>query len=377
MVHSFYKSAQPSGESSVVSAEVAALRRAGHDVALFAAHTDDLERDRFYPVKAAWRVATGRGASPLEMLWGFQPDVVHVHNLFPNFGRRWVKDVDVPLVHTLHNFRPLCANGLLLRDGSVCMLCPNGDRWAGLRHGCYRSSRVATLPLAWANRKGPMSDPLLRRANRLIVLSDRQLQVYRDAGVPHDRLVLSPNFLPDELDPGRSDVSSREGWLFVGRLSEEKGITQILEIWPRDVPLTVVGDGPQRSIVERLAVRCEARVLGKLPRSEVIEQMRLARGLIFPSVWYETFGMVYAEALAAGLPAVAFEPSTVAAAVRREGTGTVSRRTTEAVADALSWVRENERALRFRCRQVFEASYNETEFCGRTIELYKGLSGQR
>src|SRR5262249_45510078 len=135
IVHSFYSSRQPSGENGVVESEVAALRAAGHDVRLFAARTDDLERDRLYPGKAAARGASGRGASPLTAVERFGPDVVHVHNLFPNIARRWVAGLRRPLVTTLHNFRPLCVNGLLYRDGHVCTLCPDGQRWSGLRYG--------------------------------------------------------------------------------------------------------------------------------------------------------------------------------------------------------------------------------------------------
>ena len=82
MVHSFYSSAQPSGENTVVLNEVDALRRAGHEVALFAAHTDELEGEVFYKLRAGLRVATGYGRNPLKAIRDFSPDVVHVHNLF-------------------------------------------------------------------------------------------------------------------------------------------------------------------------------------------------------------------------------------------------------------------------------------------------------
>jgi glycosyltransferase involved in cell wall biosynthesis len=202
LVHSFYSSRQPSGENNVVEAELRALRSAGHEVRLVAARTDDLEGERTNQVRSALRVASGAGRSPREELEDFGPDVVHVHNLFPNFGRRWVDAFDIPIVHTLHNYRPLCANGQLLRDGRICTLCPDGTRWAGVRHGCYRDSRLATLPISWANRRGPMADRLLSRADRLIVLSELQAELFRSSGTPSERMTIWPNFLPTELDPG-------------------------------------------------------------------------------------------------------------------------------------------------------------------------------
>lgn len=360
-----------------MEAEVAALRQAGYDVALFATRTDELEGDRLYRVRAAMRVVTGRGANPLDALRKFDPDLVHVHNLFPNFGRRWVEEVQVPLVHTLHNFRPLCANGLLLRDGAVCTRCPSGDRWAGLRFGCYRDSRLATLPLTVANRRGPMADPLIRRADRLIVLSDRQRQVYEDAGVPPERMVLSPNFLPDELEPGWSNAPRQGGWLFVGRLSEEKGILRLLETWPPGESLTIVGDGPQREAVELLGSRVGAEIMGKISRSAVVEIMRRRAGLVFPSICYEGFPLVYAEALAVGLPVVAFEPSAVASAVAHDRTGVVADWEREGVESALREISSGGDPLRAHCRQVFEALYSQQRFCDRVSVLYGSLVAER
>jgi hypothetical protein len=87
MVHSFYSSSQPSGENTVVLNEVDALRRAGHEVALFAAHTDELEGEVFYKLRSGLRVATGYGRNPLKAIKDFSPDVVHVHNIHRPISR--------------------------------------------------------------------------------------------------------------------------------------------------------------------------------------------------------------------------------------------------------------------------------------------------
>src|SRR5919205_1422355 len=110
LVHSFYGSTV-SGENAAVVAQADALRRAGHDVLLVAARTDELEGSRFYRLRAGLRVASGRGTSPLEALRAFEPDVVHVHNLFPNFSTNWLRAVDAFVVATVHNYRPMCAAG--------------------------------------------------------------------------------------------------------------------------------------------------------------------------------------------------------------------------------------------------------------------------
>jgi glycosyltransferase involved in cell wall biosynthesis len=359
----------------VVDSEVAALRAAGHDVRLLAARTDDLEGDRLYTVKAAARVATGLGSSPLAAIERFGPDVVHVHNLFPNLGRRWVRHVKVPVVATLHNFRPLCANGLLYRDGTVCVRCPDGQRWAGLRYACYRGSRVATLPLTLANLAGPARDPLLARADRVIVLSDLAAEVYARAGLPPERLMTWPNFLRADLDPGAGQpAADAEGFLSVGRFYPEKAVDRLAAAWPADGPvLRVVGEGPEEDAIRAAAAGKPVEILGRVSRERVVELMRSSVGLVFPSAWYEGFPLVYAEAMAAGLPVLAWSPNVVSRWVAADDTGTATT-WEEDLGATLGAAGATFPARRARCRAVFEERYSEPAYVARAEALYAELS---
>ena len=375
IVHSFYSSRQPSGENGVVEAEVAALRRAGHEVALVAARTDDLEREPLYGIRAAARVATGLGRSPLGQLRRLRPDVVHVHNLFPNFGRRWAAELDVPLVATLHNFRPVCASGILYRGGEICTLCPDGDRFAGLRHRCYRGSAAATLPLAWANRRGPAVDPLLARADRLVMLSELAVEQLARVGIDRRKVVLWSNFLPDDLDPGPTPPQAApDGWLYVGRLAEEKGIGLLARTWPRGRALRIVGEGPAADEVRRaMDANSSIEALGRRSREEVVALMQGSLGLVVPSRWFEAFPLVYAEAMAAGLPVLAWRPNAVAERVTADGTGAATS-WGENLGPVLDAAEAEVRSLLARCRAVFEQRYGETAYVARATALYGELT---
>ncbi len=381
LVHSFYGSNQPSGENDVVDAEASALSRAGFEVQLFDARTDDLETQSMYRLRAALRVATGRGASPLRSLRDFDPEIVHVHNLFPNFGRNWVEDIRVPLVHTLHNYRPLCASGTLFRSGCVCTLCPDGDRWAGVRYRCYRESRLATAPIAWANRNGPTADPVLRRATRLIVLSSRQARQYERAGLPMERVVLSPNFLPETLatdNHASGEPAVKEpGFVFAGRLAPEKGILRLLECWPKDQRLTIIGDGPQRDQIHHLARQDNVQVLGRLSRGETVATIRAATGLVWPSHWHETFGLVYIEALSVGTPVLAFVGTPVAETVLEDDTGALTEWEPGTISQAANGLRRDRAVLSQRCGQVFDRRYTEEAYVRRISSLYQEVLSER
>jgi glycosyltransferase involved in cell wall biosynthesis len=365
VVHSFYSSKRPSGENVVVGLQVEALRRAGHTVEVFARHTDELESNPLFPVVAGLTVATGRGPSPRKDIERFGADVVHVHNLFPNFGRTWVRKLSMPLVATLHNYRPLCPDGGLFRDGGDCSLCPDsGSARHAVTYRCYKGSLAATLPVALGTHFA--NDPLLASATRIITLNDDMRHRYASVGVPLDRLTTVPNFVPSSGEPGRHDG---DYWLFVGRLSEEKGIARLVASWPTGPKLKVVGSGPLEDELARTS-GTNIEFLGQLPNAEVTRMLREAKGLFFPSLWGEGLPTVYLEALAAGLPVVARPESIVGSLVQVEGTGFVSAGDTPADIDRAEALFPS---LYAHCRAQFEAHYTEQAWVETMVSLYRDI----
>lgn len=369
LVHDFHAGDTPSGENEVMEAEATALQGAGVDVRVAAVRNDDLAIRPLHRLQAAATVATGVGISPLRLLEGFRPDVIHVHSLFPYLGRQWLRRTGAPVVTTAHNYRAVCANGYLFRDGEVCTLCPDGRRWSGVRYGCYRS-RLATVPLAWAGRRGAAKDGLIAAAAKVLVLSERSRKVLSDAGVDEAKLRRDWHFLPDRLDPG-ADAEHHGPWLVVGRLSPEKGIDRLVAEWPAGERLRIVGDGPLRRSLERAAAGKAIDFAGRMARADVMSEMRQAFGLVVPSRWYETFGLVYIEALAAGVPTLAFRPNVVADAVEQDGTGVLAR--WGRLQTGLTEARARFERLRSHCRQVYAERYAEEAFVVRRLALYEEL----
>lgn len=364
VVHSFYSSRSPSGENVVVDQQVSALRRSGHEVLLVEQRTDDRELARAYRTRSAFNVATGFGPNPRKEIEGFDPDVVHVHNLFPNFGRRWLSSMTAPVVATLHNYRPICPAGTLFRDGGICLDCVRRQSaLPAVRHACYRASRLQTLPVALGTRFA--DDPVLSAASRLVVLSQTMHSQYVKAGVPAGKMQVVPNFLQS---PPKAGLGTGP-FVYIGRLTAEKGILDLLAEWPARVPLTVVGDGPLLAAVREQA-RGQVRVLGPVNRDRALELLGASRGLVFPSRWFEGFPMVYVEALALGTPVMAWKPSSVADLVARDGTGLV----VHDLHEALETAEDTFEALRGRCRDVFERSYTERRWLTQMTSIYRSAA---
>jgi glycosyltransferase involved in cell wall biosynthesis len=143
---------------------------------------------------------------------------------------------------------------------------------------------------------------------RYIALTEFARRKFVAGGLPADRIVVKPNFVLPDPGPGKSKGNYA---LFVGRLTEDKGLPTLLEAWRRlslEIPLLVVGDGPYRPQLETALQDYRLKTVtyrGRLPRNETLAAMQSARVLVFPSEWYEGFPVTIAEAYACGTPVIA------------------------------------------------------------------------
>lgn len=325
VVHSLYSTQQPSGENVVVLEQVRALHGAGHEVSLVLAASDDKRWTAWEQVLSGIRVVSGAGKNPRNVVDALRPDVVHVHNLFPNFGDRWLRALGVPTVATLHNYRPLCSAGTFFRDGRHCTLCPDEGSQSALVHRCYNGSVVATAPLAIKTSSlGRRTNPVFQHVDLLVVLSDRSRALYMSAGVSEADLRLVPNFVRDRSAAADETHPSPAGWAVVGRLTPEKGVLELVQNWVGPEKLHIYGDGPLRAAVEAAAIPEFVSLEGVLGGDELRRRLRAHRGLAFPSLCAEgAIPLVYVEALAEGLPVIAVRGNGASDHILRYGTGWV------------------------------------------------------
>lgn len=353
-VHSVYADEGLSGENVTVEQQAQLLAEAGHDVYVVQRRTREEQRQAFYGTRAAWRVVTGRGGSPSAQLRAFRPDVVHVHNLFPNFGTSWLGEWPGPVVATLHNFRYLCSNGLLLRDGQPCTDCPTGSSWSALRHACYHGSRPATMPLAFATRHGAVGNAVVRRADRLVAVADHARDLFVRFGVPAERIDVVPHGIaPRHTGPVTGPAAPR--YLVAGRLAPEKGVEQLVREWPAGVALDIVGEGPRADAVHRGAPD-GVRLLGGRDVGWR-DDAPAYTALIAPGLAIEAaVPRVVIEAWEAGLPVVAHEAGGAATGVRATGAG-ATYRDAASLLDALAQVEAGGVGLRAIARAAYETSF--------------------
>lgn len=311
IVHNSYQ--QRGGEDAVAEAEASLLRAAGHQVQLYLRHNDEL---RAMSALAAGATAlwSRRTARELEQLCaGRHPDVIHLHNTFPLVSPApyWVAArLGIPVVQTLHNFRLLCPQATFLRDGRICQDCAGRLPWRAVTHGCYRDSRLQSAVAAGALAAHRLAGTYRLPLAHYIALSHFCRDQFIAAGWPAARVHLKPNFVAPSGTPA---WDGRAGALYVGRLSPEKGIPQLLAALPllrqrsaqsgRPLQLRAVGDGP---LGDSVAQALRHDYLGRRTPDEIRALLHRSQFLVAPSTCLETFGLAAVEAYSCGVPVIAF-----------------------------------------------------------------------
>jgi glycosyltransferase involved in cell wall biosynthesis len=371
VAHNRYSSAQPSGENTIVDAEIAQLRTAGVEVVPFLRSSDEIgtlpaAQKALLPLSPI-RAAPAQ-AELKRLIRTEKPDLLHLHNPYPLISPWIVRTAQahgLPVVHTVHNYRQVCANGLYFRDGRICHDC-RGRAYPlpAVVHSCYRGSKAQSLIMATtlAVHRGTW-----RGVDRYLALTGAIADHLRDFGIPDERIVVKPNAVPDPGPP----APPGEGFLFLGRLSAEKGIPLLLEAWARQPAgtLRIAGDGPLRSLVES---RSDVVFLGPQDREGVRLALRDSAVLLVPSTWHEPLPTVILEALAAGRPVLGTDLGGIPYLVGDAG-WTVPP-TAEALAAALPVARDGAAELAPVARKRYESTFTPELITNRLLEVYRSVT---
>ncbi|MDX1977517.1 MAG: glycosyltransferase family 4 protein [Pseudanabaenaceae cyanobacterium bins.68] len=389
MIHNRYQ--YVGGEDVSTDADVELLRAYGHQVSLIELHNDSiktysqLEKLRLF-AETPWNQRIyGEIRSHLQTL---QPDILHVQNFFPLFSpsvHGAAKSLNIPSIQHLHNFRLGCLNGYLFRNGKICQTCVGHNPWRGVPYRCYRDSAIASLAVwgmvtlnrwrrTWEQDVSGFITPSQFAANQL-----------QQIGIPSDRLHVKPSVInpPIGKDLG-SNTSNQPNFLFVGRLSPEKGVIILLQAWAAlnqpDWQLTILGDGAERLKLERFVVDSglkNVKFLGYLPAAQIMEVIQSATAIAVPSQWYETFGRVVIEAFACEKPVLASDLGALSELITPAHNGFLlpSDRPDSWTAQ-LYWCGKNPEVLKImgaNARQTYQANYTRLSIYNQLIKIYNSV----
>lgn len=313
IIHNFYNPNINSGENEVVRNEYSLLKEAGHSVTLFSEVNEPdnaLSWDEKLSIGVKFISGMGVSSKLRVILETENFDVCHIHNIFPLIGSHVIEilyNAGIPIVHTLHNYRYRCGNGINMRNETPCYKCSRKLSQTSLViHSCYRNSALQSSGMYFAKRAYTNQ---FQRISKFILLSEYSKKSLEDFGISTSRTVVKPNF---SYSAQNLEKKYLKNLVFFSRLEEIKGIIKLLEAWDKSSisrqgwNLVIAGGGSLANYVEDISrANQSVRYLGLLNRESLQKVVAEARYSFFASSMDENCPMSIIESLAVGTPLIA------------------------------------------------------------------------
>jgi len=249
---------------------------------------------------------------------GFAPDVILLHNIMPMGSAAlyyYLSHCGIPTVHYIHNFRPFSVNGYCWGNGGIIPDGLYGNFLPEIAAGAWQGSRIKTAwygLLIWClHRLG-----VFGRISGWIAISRFMKDSFVKGGIPEEKIrVIAHSWQSAECKPPRecqTSDGSDPTFLFLGRVSEEKGLLVLLDAWEMHEAeghpgrLKIAGDGPLADVVRKRCSQLDrADYLGFTEGDAKDRLLAECTALIVPSVWWEPLGLVLYEAYDHAKPVLA------------------------------------------------------------------------
>ncbi|MCX6731049.1 MAG: glycosyltransferase [Candidatus Roizmanbacteria bacterium] len=306
LIHNSYQ--YKGGEETYVESLKLLLEKRGHKVFFYNKKSENIKsiKDKiFIALSLLWNTTTNNELT--KIINEFQPDIAHINNVYPLIGPTVYyacKKNGVKIVQTIHNYRFMCPKGLLFRKGNICELCTHlkFPFWAIL-YGCYHQSYLASFFISLSYLLHKSIFKTFNNIDTYIFPSQFTKQFYQShLNIPENKSLLLPYFVQS---PVLKRIVKKERYcLYVGRLSEEKGIIDLLMRFKNtpNINLKVIGTGPLSKKVAKYKKYKNIEILGFIERKKIVPILQKAQVLIIPSKWYEVLPFAYIEARTQGLP---------------------------------------------------------------------------
>lgn len=306
VAHNYYQI--PGGEDTVVKNEKNLLESHGDMVIEYVRSNTEINsfsiwKKLMLPFTTVFNLRTFREVRKL--IQEYSVDVVHVHNTLNIISPAiyYAALVErIPVVQTVHNFRLVCPGATFYRDGHICEDCLRYGLGCSIKHSCYRNSKMQTLACVITTKIHRILG-IYKKINYICLTEFTKKKIC--SVVNPKRVYIKPNFVYDQQGENQAD----DYYIFVGRVEEIKGVDILVDAF-RCIPdkkLKIVGRGDlDEHIAERLKKENihNIELLGFKSHEEVNALLKHAKALIMCSQWYETFGMVIAEAYSNGVPVI-------------------------------------------------------------------------
>jgi glycosyltransferase involved in cell wall biosynthesis len=236
-------------------------------------------------------------------------NVIH-HHITPAI-LKVLKEKNIPIIWTLHEYIPICPEGTFISHGQICERCFGGAFYNCITHSCKKNSYLASTVAALENYVHQYLN-YYQYVDHYVCPSVFVYEKFKQFNFFKDKLVqLYHGYDYAEIEDARSAGKSTDEkyMVFVGRLEKIKGAHTVLKAMQNcpDIQLKIVGEGTQEAELKEfkdIHQLNNVTFLGKKSKQETLQLINGSAFLICASEWYEVLGFTVVEAMALGKPVI-------------------------------------------------------------------------
>lgn len=373
VVHNYY--AIRGGEDAVFEQETKALKEMGVNISTYTRNNSETNTKSIVKkikiiLEILFPIRQSREINKLIKQNKIQ--LIHIHNVFPLITPVIYKIAyknNIPVVQTLHNYRFICPNGLMFRKNEICTECIDKSLLSAVKNRCYKDSLLFSLLYVL----------LLKKYKKYIQ------QTTSIIGLQKFTLAKMSNFFknslhyikPNGIEPHNIKRSeSGKYFLFIGRLSNEKGILELVDFFNHNLnfKLKIIGTGQLENELRKRIISNNIELLGFKTGTEKNELICNASAIIIPSIWYENYPVVVVEAFSYGIPVIANKLGGLSAIVKDRYSGILIDKGDEtALLEALDFLSDdkNRKDLGENAYKYFTENMTNEKTLNQLVKIYK------
>jgi glycosyltransferase involved in cell wall biosynthesis len=337
-VHKYFTRKRGGGSVTAFLEMVKMLEKRGHDVSIFSMQDPQNEKTpfaKYFPshfdlnaeagfwrkIHLAGKLIYNQEAEKKmkKMIEIERPEIAHLHNIYHYLTPSIIsplKKKNIPIVMTLHDYKIICPNYKLFNRGKICEKCQGGKYYQCFLNKCLKNSQSASF-LAMMEAYLHKILKSYAKVDLFLAPSDFMRKKCIEFGIAPEKIKKIRNpFDFKETEFVQEKIVEKNYFLFFGRLSEEKGLSNLIQAVKKLVTagkmgnnqLLIVGKGPQETELKNLIrqEQLEDKIIltGFKEGSELEEIILNSKFIAVPSIWYDNSPMVVIEAQFLGKPAL-------------------------------------------------------------------------
>ena len=323
IVHHSYAEKSHSGEDIVLKKHISFLKSKGHDIVFINQNTDEFFTHWYSYLTTFLRWPLNLGRSIQKIVGVENPDVIFIHNIFPTFSTRWIRKTQVPILMWIHNYRSFCIASTFMRKDNSCQICIKKPSIKSVYYRCSSASLLRSIAM-YLRLFLNLNLGELNSKIHFITLSEMSRDVLLRTKIVNPKISVIPNFINRQVDSLDLIENKRLKWVYVGRLSREKGILPMIKLFPGNVQLDIYGAGPLLSeMLIEISAKPNIEYRGTFSNEEIPSILKNYIGAIIPSIWTEGLPTSFLEYCANGIPTITWKHNSSAIYVSKFQTGVV------------------------------------------------------